>query len=190
MEDAISAVERVLILHDSWRSKTSLTYWNVIKLLRFCLETTHFIYQGKFYQQSHGCAMGSPISPIVANIFMEDFEEFAFTPLEPELWLRYVDDTFVIINQESVAPFMEHINSINDHIKFTHEVESEGSIPFLDVLVTRDSEGHLTTSVYRKPTHTDQYLSYASHHPSHQKLGVVRTLASRADDITSNPEIL
>ena len=53
-------------------------------------------------------------------------------------------------------------------------------------MVTRDEQGHLSTSVYRKVTHTDQYLSYSSHHPTHQKLGVVRTLARRALDVTTS----
>ena len=49
----------------------------IIKLLEFCLNSTSFVYQGQFYQQIEGAAMGSPLSPIVANIYMERFEEEA-----------------------------------------------------------------------------------------------------------------
>ena len=58
----------------------------------------------------------------------------------------------------------------------TMETEKDNSIPFLDTSVIRDSNGLLTTSVYRKPTHTDQYLAYDSHHPQSVKCGIVKCL--------------
>ena len=56
-------------------------------------------------------------------------------------------------------------------------------LPMLDAMVTRETDGKLQLTVYRKKTHTDQYLSFTSHHPLHQKLGVVRTLLDRSDTI-------
>ena len=53
-------------------------------------------------------------------------------------------------------------------------------LPFLDTLVTKDSDGVLTTGVYRKLTHTDQYLAYDSHHPQSVKRGIVKCLDDRA----------
>ena len=58
----------------------------------------------------------------------------------------------------------------------------------LDVLIARKSDGHVKLLVYRKATHTDQYLSFASHHPVHQKLGVVRTLMDRCQNLVSEAE--
>lgn len=78
--------------------------------------------------------MGSPLSLIIANIYMEHFELVALdsAPLRPKLWLRYVDDTFVIWphNQTNLAHFLEHLNSIRESIQFTMEQESEGQIAF------------------------------------------------------------
>ena len=54
------------------------------------------------------------------------------------------------------------------------EIEKDNTIPFLDTSVSRDSSGLLTTTVYRKPTHTDQYLAYDSHHPQSVKRGIVK----------------
>ena len=56
------------------------------------------------------------------------------------------------------------------------KTDNDNTIPFLDTLVIKDSEERLTTSIYRKPTHTDQYLCYGSHHPQSVKRGVVTCL--------------
>ena len=87
-----------------------------------------------------------------------------------------------------VDKFTDHINNIDECIKFTREVENNNCLAFLDSLVTRNLEGSLDLSVYRKPTHTDQYLHFTSHHPLHQKLGVVRTLQHRCDSIVTKSE--
>ena len=83
-----------------------------------------------------------------------------------------------------------HLNSLSEYIKFTQEVEVDGKLAFLDTLVTREADGSLRTSVYRKPTHTHQLLSFQSHHPLHQKLGVVKSLSRRARDISSTDSSL
>ena len=119
------------------------------------------MFQGQYYEQVEGAAMVSPLSPIVANIFMKKFETEALetAPHPPSLWKRFVDDTFVILEAQYKHEFFHHINSIDENIKFTAETtKADGSIPFLDTLVTPQSDGSLSTTVYRKPTHTNQYL--------------------------------
>ena len=78
--------------------------------------------------------MGSPVSAISANHVMEHVEEKApsSAPNPLKLWFRYVDDSHVCIKKEHVDEFQAHLNSINTHIKFTIEIESEGCIAFLD----------------------------------------------------------
>ena len=46
----------------------------IISLQEYCLKNTYFLFQGKYYEQVHGAAMGSPISPLIANLFKEEFE--------------------------------------------------------------------------------------------------------------------
>ena len=99
--------------------------------------------------------MGSPISPIVANLFMEDLEIKAIrtsnTP--PKIWRRFVDDTFTIIKKENRNNFLQHLNSIHPNIKFTcEEMKEDGSMPFLYILITPTEDGSLKTSVYRNQT--------------------------------------
>ncbi|XP_033119974.1 uncharacterized protein LOC117119279 [Anneissia japonica] len=137
--------------------------------------------------------MGSPLSPVIANIFLEEFEQLAIhsATRQPKLWLRYVDDTFIIWQHSKVHldSFLDHLNSQHGAILFTMEEEHNRSLPFLDVLVTRQISGILSHSVYRKPTHTDRYLNKRSfHHPSTKK-GVCNTLIRRAQSISDHNSI-
>ena len=184
------------IIHDrlekdaSLASRTKLTPLQVRDLLQTCLKTTYFVYDGIIYTQVEGAAMGSPVSPIVANLFMEWFEEVALQsfPYDITVWKRYVDDTFVALCRSLIEKLTEHINSIDSSIKFTREEEADQSLPMLDTLTHRDNEGCLSFSVYRKPTHTDQYLQFGSNQPLQHKLGVVKTLIHRCHTICSTEE--
>ena len=119
----------------------------------------HYRWSWVYYEQVQGAAMGSPISPLIANIFVEEFEVKALssTPTS-SLWVRFVDDTFVINKAEHSQALLQHINNRDPHIQFTVEPTQQGSLPFLDTLVTIEQDNTFSTSVYRKPTHTDQYL--------------------------------
>ena len=135
--------------------------------------------------------MGSPVSPIVANLYMEYFEQKALSTAPPRFWHRYVDDTFVIHEEANKQGFLQHINSVDPAIKFTVEDNKEdGSIPFLDTIVKPEVNGSLSITVYRKPTHTDQYLQWDSHHNLSAKFSVINTLSHRAQTVCSNPELL
>ena len=132
--------------------------------------------------------MGSPLSPTVANIFMEDFEMTAISTfhLQPKLWRRYVDDTFVIWphNSSSLQDFLSYINGLHDRIEFTMEMEINNSIAFLDVLISKNNN-RLTTTVYRKPTHTYRYLNYRSNHHPLVKSGIINCLRERPINVCS-----
>ena len=136
---------------------------DIILLLEFCLKNTYFSFQGQFYEQVEGAAMGSPVSPIVANLYMEYLEQKALStaPHPPSSGAGYVDDTFVIHKEANKQGFLQHINSVDPAIRFTVEDNKEdGSIPFLDTIVKPEADGCLSITVYRKPTHTDQYLQW------------------------------
>ena len=102
-----------------------------------------------------------------------------------------MDDTLTIIQRTQKDAFLEHINSIDTNIHFTYEDPKEdGSIPFLDMLITPDKDNRLNTTVYRKPTHTDQYLHWGSHHAITSKYSVIGTLYHKARTVCSNPSQL
>ena len=104
--------------------------------------------------------MGSPVSPVVANHYMEYLEQKVLSTAPPfRFWHRFVDDTFVIHKEINKKDFLQHSNSADPALKFTVEDNKEdGSIPFLDTILTLEVDGGLSITVYRKHTHTDQYL--------------------------------
>ncbi|XP_039204586.1 uncharacterized protein LOC120310339, partial [Crotalus tigris] len=141
--------------------------------------------------------MGSPLSPVIANLYMEHFETQALEKSDhkPKLWLRYVDDTFIIWphGKEKLDNFLTHLNSLHPKIQFTMETEANNQLPFLDVLVYKKSNGSLGHTIYQKKTHTNRYLHALSHHHPAQINSVAKTLISRtkrlADEQHLKPEL-
>ena len=130
--------------------------------------------------------MGSPVSAVVDSLYMEFLEELALetAPTTPRVWKRYVDDTFCIFRKGSTEELLHHLNGVRPIIKFTLEQEEDGKIPFLDTLLRRE-DGRLDVSVCRKPTHTNQYIRFKSHHPTDVKGGEVRCFHNTARGIIS-----
>ncbi|XP_072014846.1 uncharacterized protein [Amphiura filiformis] len=177
------------------KNRTLLTIDDIIDLTEFSLvSVAYFSYGGQIFRQCFGMAMGSPLSPIGCNIFMEWLEEKAIStaPItcRPRMWKRYVDDVLEIIRKGEVDNLTDHLNKTDpsSSIKFTYEQENEGKIPFLDTLIIRKPDGSVKLCIYRKSTHTDQYLQFTSYHPLHQKLGVIRTLLDRSDTIVTEED--
>ena len=123
---------------------------------------------------------------------MEHFKQKALSSSPTNrFWCRFVDDTFVIHKEVNKNDFLQHINSVDPAIKFTVEDNKEdGSIPFLDTIVKPEADGGLSITVYRKSTHTDQYLQWDSYHNLSAKFSVINTLSHRAKTVCSNPELL
>ena len=103
--------------------------------------------------------MGSPLGPVIANIYMVELETTLVPKLENHVqkWRRFVDDTFVYVKIGSVEFVLSVLNSFHKNIKFTYEEEQNNTLPFLDALFIRDGE-KLNTAVYRKDAHNDLYL--------------------------------
>ena len=104
--------------------------------------------------------MGSPLFPVIANLYLGSLEETAIqsASFKPKLWVRYVDDTFVIWphGPERLQSFHQHLNKQHPKFQFTVEEEKNDKLPFLDVLVMKEG-GRLLTSMYCKPTHMEDH---------------------------------
>ena len=87
---ALKALQDLPEQDTSLHNRTVLSVQNIIELLGFCLHNTYFSFQNKFYELIEGVAMGSLVSPIVTNLYMEHFEKKALstTSIAPRLWIR------------------------------------------------------------------------------------------------------
>ena len=152
--DSLKVIRERLDRDKSWSHKTLLDVDDVMELLEFILTTTYFCFRCQIYRQKIGTAMESPVSPLVANLFMEYLEQklldTAPMELKPGLWKRYVDDIFEVVKKSSVEGLTEFLNNLDDSgsIKFTYEMESEGKLPFLDLLIIRKDSGTVNLHKY------------------------------------------
>ena len=109
------------------------------KLLEFATKRSHFLLMASTTTKLMvPVAMGSPLGPVLANMFMRYFEEkwVMNGTVRPSFWYRYVDDTFTMFDSKDTAnEFLRYLNSRHNSFKFTIEFEQDNEIPFLDVLV-------------------------------------------------------
>ena len=108
-----------------------------MEMLRVCLTATSFQFRSKHCELEDGLAMGSPVSPAVACIFMSKLEERALKTFSqpPSVWYRLVDDIFSIVKRKAREVLLDPLNSQNRSIHFTMEVEECEALPFMDVTV-------------------------------------------------------
>ncbi len=114
-----------------------------------------------------------------------------FTKNKPKIWIRYVDDIFCVFNidRKNIDQFLQRINNWHKNLRFTIGYEQDASLAFLDVLVIRENDSFSTT-IYRKPTHTDLYLLWDSNQCRKYKISLIKTLTIRIQRICSNLTLL
>ena len=158
---------------------------DLINLLLIALDQNFFNFSNVTYKQEGGLNMGSNLSPILADIFMNHIETniIAINNLFKShiiFWARYVDDVLAIFkgSKEDLSQFLDFINTVHPNIKFTNEIETDGIIPFLDLQIIR-SENKLQFDIFRKPTTTDNIIPYQSAHPMNLKLSAFHSLFLR-----------
>ncbi|CAF4574610.1 unnamed protein product [Rotaria sp. Silwood2] len=166
------------------------------QLIEFATRRTHFLFNNKYYDQSDGVSMGTPLAAIFAEVFMAHFEEtylpILLNQIDSKLlaWRRYVDDTFVIAQMDANYDEIKQVlNSFHPCIKFTVQPEIDDTMAFLDVLVKRHDKGYDTT-VYRKNTATKLMLKWHSLAPKAYKTTSISPLVTRAIRICSTYKLL
>ena len=179
VDEALQVITELLRQDDTLMDRTAIPAPDLCHLIELCLKSMYFRFGDLFYEQAEGAAMGSPLSPVVANLYKEAFEKQTLEAAlrRPTFWVRYVDDVFSIWphDTQSLDEFLGHLNSQKPTIQFTMEKEEDGKIAFLDVLVQK--KGTLaTTSIFRKKTHTDRYRNYDSHHHARIKSSIIKLM--------------
>jgi hypothetical protein len=161
--EALQVIRNTLHNNDTLAERSPLQVEAIMELLDVCLRTTYFQVDDKFFQQKDGMAMGSFLSPIVSNIFMEHFEKLALDSAQhkPSVWLRYVDDTFVVWphGPSRLQDFLSHLNNLRPPMQFTMEIESDSAIAPLDILIIREETTLATESTGSPPTLADTSTS-------------------------------
>ena len=163
-----------------------------LELIKLCVMHNVFEYQGQFYKQKFGISMGSPLSPVLANLYMEYFESELLPNISGDipLWVRYVDDILLAWpHGGNFDDFFNKINNLAPTIKFTVEWEENHAIPFLDTKVHRLTSG-FSFAVYRKPTHSGQYIHYFSSQSDQVKRGSIFLFCSERIDYVTFPFLI
>ena len=189
-DEALRLFEDELVQDENLNKKTPIPAKELMKLFRTCLKRTYFVFNQKMYQQIDGLAIGASSSVFLAELFLMKLEITAMESFAnpPDIWFRYVDDTFASMLEEYIDLFLSHLNQQHERIKFTIEHQQDCELPFLDTCVRVDNDGTFSTKVYRKKTHTNQYLNFNSNHHLGQKVGIVSTLMKRLELITHDDD--
>ena len=171
----------------------NLSKEDIKNLLELATKNSLFLFDGVYYQQVDGVAMGSPLGPTLANIFMSYYEQMWLEEcppdFKPKYYRRYVDDIFVLFDTvEKFDLFKDYLNCKHKNIKFTSELEKDGKLPFLAMLIERN-DGKIVTSIYRKPTFTGVYTHFQSFLPGVYKVGLLSTLLFRYFSICSTYQL-
>ena len=160
------------------------------ELLTRTISESLTLFDQEFYKQHDGVAMGFPLGPTLANVFLCYHEKIWLQSFPSEsklvIYRRYVDDTFLLFrSKHRIKKFRNYLNRQHRNIRFTSEIENENSVSFLDIKISRENN-KFTTSVYRKPTFSRVLTNFGSFILKSYKHNLLFTLLHRAFKLCSN----
>ena len=134
------------------------------KLLEIATTNQLCQFNGQLLEQIDGVAMGSPLGPLMANVFLCHLEEkLTYEGVMPTLYKRYVDDTLAIMpSTDAASDFLSTLNSLHPTLSFTMEFPVDNKIPFIGMEIIKNGT-KIETQVYRKPTNTGLLLHFQNH---------------------------
>ncbi len=165
---------------------TSLTTDAFLTLLRLVVDEFYFTWHKKLYHQKSGLPMGSRLSPVLANIYMEEVENTVLRafPIALKMYVRFVDNIFLVYDSSKMhlQELLDVFNDQHPDIKLTCEMEEDQQLPYLDILVKRNNirearrgeQRSFSLSIHRKSTHSHKYLNFALRHPLSLKRNTFR----------------
>jgi len=136
---------------------TALPLNEFLIAISLIINSTFFTFNNKFFKQIFGTPMGSPLSPILADIVLQDIEEAALSLLPTTLpfYVRYVDDILLAAPNNLLDKIAETFNSFHDRLKFTMEIDTDDRINFLDVTAIIDNNV-IMFDHYKKPINSER----------------------------------
>lgn len=178
-------------IHKKWntiKKFTSLPKEEFLEGLKIVIENCCFQFEGTFYKQIFGAPMGSPSSPVFADLVLEILEDVVINKLGfrlPFFW-RYVDDILTAVPEDKVDQILKAFNDYNPHVQFTIEKESNQKISFLELDIIRDGCS-IKLDWYHKPSWSGRYMNFESHLPLTYKKNTVSLLTEKIL-VLSDPE--
>lgn len=186
----IPTTTATIVIEKNWKKlkpHTKLDKEQFMKALDLCLNSTYFEFEGKIYEQIFGLPMGAPLSPVVANIVLEELEEQCLKKCTFEIpfYKRYMDDIVTAIPSNELNNVLNVFNSYHPKIQFTCEEETKNNeLNFLDMTIKHEN-GHVSTTWFTKKTWTGRYTNYKSEIPQAWKNNVAVALTDRAIKLTT-----
>jgi hypothetical protein len=158
-----------------------LDFQGFMLFLKFILSNNYFKFNGKFYKQILGIAMGSSCGPSIAYLFVLIYEKKWLTIHKPLVYKRFIDDIFILLdNFNKIYSLCEAFGSLK--LNFVNDKQ----VNFLDLIISIDpSTNKLTYKVFIKPTNTFSYLSIKSNHPNHIYKNIIKSTFIRYRRICS-----
>ena len=175
------------VYSDTSSSKPKYDKRHFHRLLQFAT-SGEFLYREKLYRQIDGVAMGSPLGPTLANLFLAHLEQNWLKSKDaPLTYLRYVDDIFCLFDTSSASyeQFLVFLNSQHQNLSFTCDI-GPTSLPFLDVQVEVNETGFAVFSIFRKSTYTGLLLNFNAFCPTIWKRALIKCFLRRAYVLCSN----
>lgn len=188
MYTSIPTRQTIQIIEDNLTENSTLSHIEIqetIILLSLTLKQNYFKFNDNFYSQQNGLGMGSPLSGLLADIFVNSIENTLFSTDNSNqnitFWNRYVDDTFAIIDstKTNMEQTLNTLNNLHPKLKFTAEEENNNKLHFLDLTIERHTN-HLTYTIFRKPTQTSHTINNMSNHPGSHKRAAFQSMINRA----------
>lgn len=183
----------MIVIKERWNNisrHTDIPLGTFLDGIELILDNCYFSYEKKIYHQKFGSPMGSPISPALAELVLEYLESHVLETIHSSgillpFYHRYVDDIITAASGRQIKRIQEHFNSFHPRLKFTLELEQDGKLPFLDVLIIKDGNGHLSTDWYHKKTWSGRYLNFRSFLPLNYKLNTISVLTQKVIELSS-----
>ena len=150
-------------------------------------QNIRFEFEGNAYKQVNGVAMGRPLEPLLAAVFLVMIERKVHENIAKAFpYKRYVDDILIFTDNDYFNTFLQLLNSTHPNLSVSHEKETNDCFNFLDIKMKKRRDGTSQRSVYRKATCSGQYLQFFSFASMAYKRELVKTLYHRTRTICSS----
>jgi len=168
------AIESVSNRWNKIQSNTKIPKNEFVLAIEFILSSTFFSFNNVTYKQTYGTPMGSPLSPIIAEVVMRDLETICLARADCHtgFYFRYVDDIVMVTHFDNINLIFNTFNNYHPRIKFTLEYEENSSLSFLDLKLHKVNN-RICINWYHKKTFSGRFLSFFSNHPLCHKVGTI-----------------